>query len=126
MKKTTKYLPESGCNGPSQSSIDVLAFTVTLFDKPKLGITLEELPNFTLPNTMLLLELFHDVIEPDDSVKLQFSPDSSRRPRSCRGVGVRGGMCQCHSDASPSALSAHMIVPPIQRRHKQNAYVSDP
>ena len=47
---------------------------MTLFDKPKLGFALKQLPDFTLLNTVLAFELFYDVIKPDDSVNVQFAP----------------------------------------------------
>ena len=59
--------------GPSQSSIDILTFTVTLFDEPKLGFALKQLPDFTLSNTVFAFELVYDVIKPDDSVNVQFA-----------------------------------------------------
>ena len=46
---------------------------VTLFDEPKLGFALKQLPDFTFPNTVLAFELVYDVVKLDDSVNVQFA-----------------------------------------------------
>ncbi len=62
-----EYNEVSSCATSPHGSVDVFAFSVSLFDETELRARFEDLDNLMLVDVMLLRELLEHLFEPDEA-----------------------------------------------------------